>query len=126
MLESAVALAQHCEQEDIAIDRGRRAKQIEFNAEHDITPQTVRKQVRDIMEGARSYASRRGKRRKAAESASRYRALAPEQALREITNLEKKMYQHARDLEFEDAAHLRDEIQMLREISLGLPDSKVG
>ncbi len=104
----------------------RRQKQIAYNKRHAITPRTVRKQVRDIMEGARSERPRRGKRRKAAEATPDYLALSPEQALREITRLEKRMYRHARDLEFEDAARLRDEIHLLREISRGAPERKAG
>ena len=52
--------------------------------------------------------------------------MSPEQALQKIQQLEKAMYRHARDLEFEEAAQLRDEIQALRKSSLGLPDSKAG
>jgi excinuclease ABC subunit B len=52
--------------------------------------------------------------------------MTPEQLLRKAQQLEKKMLQHARDLEFEDAARLRDEIQMLRKTGLGLPDRLAG
>ncbi len=54
------------------------------------------------------------KRDKVAESAAKYSAFTPEKALKEIVKLEKKMFQHAKDLEFEEAAQVRDEISQLR------------
>jgi excinuclease ABC subunit B len=113
-------------QRAIAETDRRRAKQIEFNKAHDITPVTIRKQVRDVMEGARSDARGRGRGRgrKAAEPNTDYTNLTTEQALQQLKKLEQKMYRHARDLEFEDAAIVRDEIDQLRRFGLGLPDSK--
>ncbi len=111
-------------QRAIAETERRRARQLAFNAEHGIEPKSILKEVRDVMEGARSSAPRRG--RRAAESRPEYRVLSPEQALKEIQKLEKAMYRHARDLEFEEAAAIRDRIQALRDSSLGLPDSKAG
>jgi len=99
----------------------RRAKQIEFNLEHGITPRTIVKAVSDVMEGARAV-SEEGMR----EGAGGYAALAPEQALKRIKKLEADMMKHARNLEFEQAARLRDEIQRLRQSALGLPDSLAG
>jgi excinuclease ABC subunit B len=61
-----------------------------------------------------------------AEDAGRYETMSPEQLLRKAQQLEKKMLRHARDLEFEEAARLRDEIQRLRKSGLGLPDRKAG
>ncbi len=103
----------------------RRRKQIESNRQHGVTPQTIRKQVRDVMEGARSAGRGRGRQRRVAEPESKYLDLTPEQALRQVEVLEKKMYQHARDLEFEQAAQLRDDIDAIRRSALGLPDSRV-
>jgi excinuclease ABC subunit B len=104
----------------------RRAKQIEFNAQHGIEPRTIRKAVQDVMEGARSSARgrSRGERPRRPGGETRrggYERLTPEQAVARIQQLEKRMYQHARDLEFEQAAHLRDEINELREQGLGFP-----
>ena len=104
----------------------RRDKQIEFNEAHGITPQTIRKRVRDVMEGARSERRGRGKLRKVAEPKTDYLDLTPEQALQRIAKLEKQMYRHARDLEFEDAARLRDDVDELRRAGFGLPDAKAG
>ena len=100
----------------------RRAKQIEFNREHGIEPRSIRKAVQDVMEGARST-PRSGKgdrRRRDRNDSARYERLTPEQILARVQQLEKKMYQHARDLEFEQAAQLRDEVNELRQRSIGL------
>jgi excinuclease ABC subunit B len=101
----------------------RREKQVEYNAEHGITPRSVAKPIVDILEGARSDASEgksgKGKRRVAEERAEYAVVLNPAQAAARIKALEQQMYQHARDLEFEDAARLRDEIRKLKEASLG-------
>jgi excinuclease ABC subunit B len=106
----------------------RRAKQVEFNLAHGIEPRSIRKAVQDVMEGAR--ASPRGKkgergRRGRSDERQRYERLTPEQMLARVQQLEKKMYQHARDLEFEHAAQLRDEINELRHQSVGLPPRAV-
>ena len=97
----------------------RRRKQLEFNLQHGIEPRSIVKEVRDIMDGARDAAARRG--RRAAEPRQDYRQLTPEQLARRISRLEKDMFEHARNLEFEDAARLRDELQALRRVELGLP-----
>jgi len=104
----------------------RRNRQIEFNEEHGITPQTIVKRVRDVMEGARSDGKGRGRIRKVAEPKAEYLDLTPDQALRQIGKLEKQMYQHARDLEFEEAARVRDDIDELRRAGFGMPDAKAG
>ena len=99
----------------------RRARQVEYNAEHGITPQSVQRAVLDIMEGAREGpdARGRGKARRVAEPREDYAALSPAQAAARIKALEQQMYQHARDLEFEEAARIRDQLHRLREASLG-------
>ena len=104
----------------------RRGKQLEFNREHGIEPRGIEKDVPDIMEGAVVRGRGRGRSRmvrKVAERVSEYRALTPEQVMKKIRQLEKRMYRHAQDLEFEEAAALRDEIALLRRDGLGLPDS---
>ena len=106
-------------QRAIAETDRRRQKQLEFNRQHGIEPRSIIKEVRDIMDGARDSASRRG--RRAAEPRQEYRQLTPEQLARRISRLEKDMFEHARNLEFEEAARLRDELQALRRVELGLP-----
>jgi excinuclease ABC subunit B len=99
----------------------RRNKQIEFNAAHGITPRTIVKAVADVMEGARSVQER--ERLGADDDAL---ALAPEQALKRIKKLEADMMKLARNLEFEQAARLRDQIQKLRHAAFGVPDTRAG
>ena len=112
-------------QRAIAETDRRRQKQLDSNKRHGITPKTIRKEVRDVMEGARSAGKGRGRARRVAEPRAEYTDLTPEQALKQIVVLEKKMYQHARDLEFEQAAQVRDEIDILRRDSLDLPINRV-
>ena len=93
----------------------RRRKQLEFNAEHGITPRTVEKNVADIMEAAYPGAPPTAKRyAKVAEQTAEYAAMTPAQMSRKIKELEKAMFQHARNLEFEAAARVRDELKMLQ------------
>jgi excinuclease ABC subunit B len=96
----------------------RRAKQVEYNAEHGIVPRSVSTAVLDIMEGARADAAEakpaRGKARKVADASADYVAMGPQQLAALLRRLEQQMYKHARDLEFEDAARLRDEIQRIK------------
>jgi excinuclease ABC subunit B len=99
----------------------RRTRQIEHNLAHGITPQTIVKKVVDVMEGAREAANEergqkggRGRGRKVAEESPDYRAMGPEQLAATLRKLEQRMYQHAQDLEFEQAAQLRDEIQRVK------------
>lgn len=103
----------------------RRAKQLEFNAANGITPRGVKKAVMDILEGAYSEANR-GPLKKVAEATPDYSTLTPDQVIRRIKKLEQEMLKHARNLEFEEAAKLRDQIGQLRKSSLGLPTTKVG
>jgi excinuclease ABC subunit B len=104
----------------------RRQKQVEFNLAHGITPRGIKKAVMDIMEGAYADAAE-SHGAKVSDAGGNYRSLTPEQALRRIKKLEQEMHKHARNLEFEDAARLRDEIQKLRNVELGLPPNvKVG
>jgi len=99
----------------------RREKQIEHNKVHNITPTSVKKAVTDIMEGA--YSAQKGQAARyaqAAEETIEYGALTPKQLEKKIKSLEDKMYQHAQNLEFEEAAHLRDEIEHIQKSAFGL------
>jgi excinuclease ABC subunit B len=121
----------------------RRRKQIEFNEQHGIVPQGIVKRVLDVMEGAREEGfaaalSGRGTGKGGASAArgpmsrgaaGRHQAdaaidLRPEQALRRMKQLETEMFKAARNLEFEEAARLRDEIERLKRAGLGLPAVK--
>ncbi len=116
-------------QRAIGETKRRRAKQIAFNAEHGITPQTIVKRIADVMEGAREEGGRAGTdktRRKVAEPRLAYEKLSTEEVMKRIRKLEADMYRHARELEFEKAAELRDEIERLRHEGLGLPSDLAG
>src|SRR5690554_6094482 len=97
----------------------RRAKQLAFNEEHGITPRGVQKDIKEILEGATVPGSRSNKRKaqaRAAEGQGDYSGLrTAKEITREIGRLEEQMFKHARDLEFEAAAQVRDEIQALRQ-----------
>jgi excinuclease ABC subunit B len=99
----------------------RRNKQMEFNVRHGITPRTIVKAVGDVMEGARAVQDE-----PSIQGAADYGALAPEQAVKRIKKLEADMMKHARNLEFEQAARLRDEISRLRQSAFGAPKSLAG
>ncbi len=122
----------------------RRRKQLEFNERHGIVPQGIVKRVVDVMEGAREegFAAALSGRGTGKGGASAARGptgrgaagrspsadaaidLRPEQALRRMKQLESEMFKAARNLEFEEAARLRDEIERLKRAGLGLPSVK--
>ncbi len=98
----------------------RREKQESYNTEHGITPKGVEKAVTDILEGAYSAPGRgKSKARKVAEKKGSFAAeaasLTPEALARKIKQMEDTMYEHAKNLEFEDAARLRDELAELKQ-----------
>jgi excinuclease ABC subunit B len=101
----------------------RRHRQIDYNREHGIVPQTISKPVADVMEGARSApagaaAGRGGRRGRGAAPVVVPRNLAD--IGREIQRLEERMYASARNLEFEQAAALRDQVDALQQLELAL------
>ncbi|MFK7161458.1 excinuclease ABC subunit UvrB [Marinospirillum sp. MEB164] len=103
----------------------RREKQIAYNAERGITPQTIYKSVADILEGAQAPGSKKGagQLKKVAEPAADYGALTmktPAELDRLLETLEQQMRQAAKDLEFERAAALRDQLQALQQQRLAL------
>jgi excinuclease ABC subunit B len=95
----------------------RREKQVAYNKAHGITPKTVRKAIADIMEGAHGGANLPAKKyARVADIQAEYAAMTPQQMAKRIKALEKEMYQHARDLEFEAAARVRDQIRELQSL----------
>ncbi len=93
----------------------RRDKQLNFNQTMGITPRSVQKKIMDIMEGAYPGAPMAPRRfAKVAEEVAEYAVLSPQQMAKKIKELEKQMYEHARNLEFEEAARLRDRIRELQ------------
>jgi excinuclease ABC subunit B len=102
----------------------RRQKQIEYNASHGITPQSIVKAVQDVMEGARSEAEQAVRRGGVIDDTGVL--MGPEQAMKRIKKLEAEMYKHARNLEFEEAARIRDQIEKLRGQAFGVPGQLAG
>jgi excinuclease ABC subunit B len=105
----------------------RRAKQVEFNAKHGITPRSVTKRIKDIIDGAYDIDEKRSTRsteRQAAQDKKKYEFSTEKQMDSAIKKLEKEMMDAARNLEFEKAAKLRDELRMLRHrmLVMGGPD----
>jgi excinuclease ABC subunit B len=101
----------------------RREKQLAYNERHGITPRGIQKAVADIMEGAHAGAPGKPERSaKVAENAQKYQAKSPQELAREIERLEKQMLEHAQNLEFEQAAQLRDQVQQLRDHALGVAE----
>ncbi len=101
----------------------RREKQIAHNKKHKITPKGVSKAIHDVMEGARTEAEPSSVRyAKVAETAAKYQISDPKKLQKQIDKLEKQMFQHAKNLEFEEAAKIRDEIAKIEQGRLGLAE----
>ncbi|MGA8051454.1 MAG: excinuclease ABC subunit UvrB [Burkholderiales bacterium] len=97
----------------------RRRKQVEFNREHDITPKGITKRIKDLIDGV--YDADQAKAQfAAAQDEARYEAMSEKQISREIKQLEKKMLECARNLEFEQAAKLRDQLGELKKRVFGV------
>ncbi len=102
----------------------RREKQLAYNLEHNVVPQGIHKSVADIMEGARSIPGKGG--RKVAERSGKYKTDTSPVASagdlwHQIAALEEKMFESARNLEFEEAARLRDQVHQLKKMVDGVP-----
>jgi excinuclease ABC subunit B len=96
----------------------RRIRQLEFNAAHGIVPRGVVKQVREMIDGVYDP-SQDKKELKAAEAMVEYESLGEKGAARELKRLEKLMLDHARNLEFEKAAQVRDQLARFKERLFG-------
>ncbi len=96
----------------------RRAKQVAHNAANNITPVGIIKRIKDLIDGVYDPgASEAGY--AAAQQEARYEAMSEKQVAREIKALEKKMLDHAKNLEFEEAARVRDRLAELRKHAFG-------
>jgi len=102
----------------------RREKQVAFNLEHGITPKTIERRIADVMEGAhgagggRRRGRERGAARRAAEAQPDYAAMSASEVAAQLKALEASMYRHAQDLEFEQAARIRDQITRIKDQAL--------
>jgi excinuclease ABC subunit B len=100
----------------------RRQKQIDHNQQHDITPKGIKKSVKDILEGVipgsgiTSYI----KTSRVAEEHAKYHLMTPAQIVKKITEMESVMFTHAQNMEFEEAAKIRDKVKRLQETFLNL------
>jgi excinuclease ABC subunit B len=106
-------------QQAIGETERRRQKQIAYNAARGITPRGVSKGVKDMIDGIYDYDSAR-ERYKAAQTSARYDHLSEKQLTQHVKKLEKEMLACARNLEFERAAQLRDELNELKERLFGV------
>ena len=105
----------------------RREKQVAFNEANNITPRGIKKAVADIMDGAYGGAPVPTRRRsRHAEEIASYATMDPDKLSKAIRELEQKMYRHADNLEFEEAASTRDRIAEAREVGLGISTLKAG
>ena len=100
----------------------RRGRQIAFNAANGIIPRGVTKQIRDLIDGVYDPDAAHIE-RKAAEEQARYEAMGERDVSREIRRLEKLMLEHARNLEFESAAKVRDQLGRLKQQAFGASGS---
>jgi excinuclease ABC subunit B len=98
----------------------RRARQIAYNQAHGITPRSIVKQVRDLIDGVYSEKSGKEAAKRELERA-KVEDMSEKDMAREIKRLEKLMLEHARNLEFEKAARVRDQLAQLREQAFGAP-----
>ncbi|HET9821658.1 MAG TPA: excinuclease ABC subunit UvrB [Burkholderiaceae bacterium] len=96
----------------------RRARQVTFNAEHGIVPRSVTKQIKELIDGVVSDKTAREDLARA-QAAAEVEALSEKDLGKRIKLLEKKMLEHARNLEFEQAARVRDQLALLREQAFG-------
>jgi excinuclease ABC subunit B len=95
----------------------RRAKQIAFNAANGITPRSVQKRIKDLIDGV--YSEESGRDEAKLLAAAKVEDLSEKDLAKRIAQLEKQMLEHARNLEFEQAARIRDQLGQLREQAFG-------
>ncbi|RJF98259.1 excinuclease ABC subunit UvrB [Noviherbaspirillum saxi] len=98
----------------------RRNKQVAFNKANNITPAGVKKEIRDLIDGVYSPQEARSELLVAQEQA-KYESMSEKQVSKEIKRLEKLMVDHAKNLEFEKAAQVRDQLHLLKEQLFGAP-----
>lgn len=113
----------HSMQRAIGETERRRKKQAEYNKKHGITPQGIKKAVHDIIETAESGVGAAGgyiKAQQIAEESAEYLAMTPKQLAKTLKKLEDQMYQHAKNLEFEEAAKIRDQIVKIKHQAVGI------
>jgi excinuclease ABC subunit B len=98
----------------------RRQKQVTYNIAHGITPVGVIKRIRDMIDGIYDPSAQLD--RKAAQQLAAYGAMSEKDLARELKRVEREMLDSARNLEFERAAQLRDQLKSLKELAFGIPE----
>ncbi len=109
-------------QRSIDITQARREKQHIYNEERGITPKGIIKRISDVMEYGyddKNLTARDSARLQVAEEHALYASMPPKKLAVEIEKLEKKMYEHARNLEFEEASAIRDRLEEVKRLALG-------
>lgn len=107
-------------QRAIDITEQRRTLQKAYNKKHGITPTGIIKGIHDVLESG--YGDKHSRKTmellKVAEEKAAYQAMTPKQFSKALEQLEKQMYQHSRNLEFEQAAGVRDEIERVKQLAM--------
>ncbi len=98
-------------------DRRREIQRL-YNKEHGITPKGIEKAIKVILETSEEFSPQaRERAERVAEEAAVYQTLSPKQLAKQLKKLEEQMYQHAKNLEFEEAARVRDKIKHIQEVT---------
>lgn len=97
----------------------RREKQVAHNLANNITPVGIIKSIRSGMDDVKASNDARQQIKQVAEEQAKYASLSPQQLAKRIQQIENAMYKHAQNLEFEQAAKLRDELEHVRKVALG-------
>ncbi len=97
----------------------RREKQVAHNLANNITPMGIIKSIRSGMDDVKASNDARQQIKQVAEEQAKYASLSPQQLAKRIQQIENAMYKHAQNLEFEEAAKLRDELEHVRKVALG-------
>ncbi len=97
----------------------RREKQVAHNLANKITPMGIIKSIRSGMDDVKASNDARQQIKQVAEEQAKYASLSPQQLAKRIQQIENAMYKHAQNLEFEEAAKLRDELEHVRKVALG-------
>jgi excinuclease ABC subunit B len=105
----------------IAETERRRAKQVIFNETNGITPKSISKRIKDIIDGVYDHEIA-AEALEVAEERARYEAMDEKSLAKAIRQIEKRMQEHAKNLEFEEAAAARDELSRLRKRAFGVEE----
>ncbi len=108
----------------IAETERRRAKQLVFNEANGITPKSISKRIKDIIDGVYDHEIAT-EALEVAQERARYEAMDEKSLAREIRRLEKRMQEHAKNLEFEEAAAARNELFRLKKLTFGVEEHDV-